>query len=83
MALNTTTVINRLSGEISGQNTRITAKNDINLTSSTNTQMVGRKNESKGRLIGAGLSTGDWNVNASVNKGSEFEKGDSQFYTDT
>ncbi|MEY0699343.1 hemagglutinin repeat-containing protein [Providencia rettgeri] len=66
MALNTTTVINQLSDEISGQNTRITAKNDINLTSATNTQTVDGKNESKGSSIGAGLSTGGWNVNASV-----------------
>ncbi|EJD6378645.1 hemagglutinin repeat-containing protein [Providencia rettgeri] len=66
MALNTTTVINQLSDEISGQNTRITAKNDINLTSARNTQTVDGKNESKGSSIGAGLSTGGWNVNASV-----------------
>ncbi|HHD7738571.1 TPA: hemagglutinin repeat-containing protein [Providencia rettgeri] len=83
LALNTTTVINQLSDEISGQNTRITAKNDINLTSATNTQTVDGKNESKGGSIGAGISTGGWNVNASVNKGSGFEKSDSQFYTDT
>ncbi|MEZ2893784.1 MULTISPECIES: ShlB/FhaC/HecB family hemolysin secretion/activation protein [Providencia] len=49
----------------------------------SNTQTVDGKNESKGSSIGAGLSTGGWNVNASVNKGSGFEKGDSQFYTDT
>ncbi|MCG5280704.1 MULTISPECIES: hemagglutinin repeat-containing protein [Providencia] len=51
---------------MSGQNTRITAKNDINLTSARNTQTVDGKNESKGSSIGAGLSTGGWNVNASV-----------------
>ncbi|ENU1227273.1 hemagglutinin repeat-containing protein [Providencia rettgeri] len=65
------------------KNVTLTAKNDINLTSATNTQKVDGKNESKGGSIGAGISTGGWNVNASVNKGSGFEKGDSQFYTDT
>ncbi|MTC27730.1 filamentous hemagglutinin N-terminal domain-containing protein [Providencia alcalifaciens] len=65
------------------KNVTLTAKNDINLTSATNTQTVDGKNESKGGSIGAGISTGGWNVNASVNKGSGFEKGDSQFYTDT
>ncbi|MEQ5401065.1 hemagglutinin repeat-containing protein [Providencia rettgeri] len=65
------------------KNVTLTAKNDINLTSAINTQKVDGKNESKGSSIGAGISTGGWNVNASVNKGSGFEKGDSQFYTDT
>ncbi|WP_254178461.1 hemagglutinin repeat-containing protein [Providencia rettgeri] len=66
-----------------GKNITLTAKNDINLTSATNTQTVNGKNESKGSSIGAGISTGGWNVNASVNKGNGFEKGNSQFYTDT
>ncbi|WP_272572599.1 two-partner secretion domain-containing protein [Providencia sp. PROV258] len=66
-----------------GKNITLTAKNDINLTSATNTQTVDGKNESKGSSIGAGISTGGWNVNASVNKGNGFEKGNSQFYTDT
>lgn len=66
-----------------GKDITLTAKNDINLTSATNTQTVDGKNESKGSSIGAGLSTGGWNVNASVNKGNGFEKGNSQFYTDT
>lgn len=65
------------------KNITLSAKNDLNLTSATNTQKVDGKNESKGGSIGAGISTGGWNVNASVNKGSGFEKGDSQFYTDT
>ncbi|QIC15581.1 filamentous hemagglutinin N-terminal domain-containing protein [Providencia vermicola] len=65
------------------KNITLTAKNDINLTSATNTQTVDGKNESKGSSIGAGISTGGWNVNASVNKGNGFEKGNSQFYTDT
>ncbi|TOL43290.1 hemolysin BL lytic protein L1, partial [Vibrio parahaemolyticus] len=56
-----------------GKNITLTAKNDINLTSATNTQTVNGKNESKGSSIGAGISTGGWNVNASVNKGNGFE----------
>ncbi|MEI9698436.1 hemagglutinin repeat-containing protein [Moellerella wisconsensis] len=66
-----------------GKDINLTAKNVINLTSATNTQTVDGKNESQGSSIGAGISTGGWNVNASVNKGSGFEKGNSQFYTDT
>lgn len=65
------------------KNITLTAKNDINLTNATNTQTVDGKNESKGSSIGAGISTGGWNVNASVNKGNGFEKGNSEFYTDT
>ncbi|MGO2346730.1 MAG: hemagglutinin repeat-containing protein, partial [Providencia sp.] len=61
----------------------LTAKNDIDLTSASNTQKVDGKNSSSGSSIGAGISTGGWNVNASVNKGSGFEKGNSEFYTDT
>ncbi|MEX9874710.1 hemagglutinin repeat-containing protein [Providencia rettgeri] len=62
----------------------LNAKNDINLSSATNTQTVDSKNESKGTTVGAGISAGKgWNVNASVNKGSGFEKGNSQYYTDT
>lgn len=66
-----------------GKDITLTAKNDLNLTSATNTQTVDGKNESKGSSIGAGISTGGWNVNASANKGNGFEKGNSQFYTDT
>ncbi|MEY0290982.1 hemagglutinin repeat-containing protein, partial [Providencia rettgeri] len=62
----------------------LNAKNDINLSSATNTQTVDSKNESKGTTVGVGISAGTgWNVNASVNKGSGFEKGNSQYYTDT
>ncbi|MEY0044199.1 hemagglutinin repeat-containing protein [Providencia rettgeri] len=62
----------------------LNAKNDINLSSATNTQTVDSKNESKGTTVGVGISAGTgWNVNASVSKGSGFEKGNSQYYTDT
>ncbi|WP_272539035.1 hemagglutinin repeat-containing protein, partial [Providencia sp. PROV197] len=61
----------------------LTAKNDIDLTSASNTQTVDGKNSSSGSSIGAGISSGGWNVNASVNKGSGFEKGNSEYYTDT
>ena len=65
------------------KNITLTAKNDIDLTSASNTQTVDGKNSSSGSSIGAGISSGGWNVNASVNKGSGFEKGNSEYYTDT
>ncbi|MEX9839435.1 hemagglutinin repeat-containing protein, partial [Raoultella planticola] len=65
----------------------LNAKNDINLSSATNTQTVDSKNESKGSSVGVGITAGQggvgWNVNASISKGSGFEKGNSQYYTDT
>ncbi|MGI3429999.1 hemagglutinin repeat-containing protein [Providencia stuartii] len=61
----------------------LTAKNDINLTSATNTQTVDGKNESKGSSMGVGFGTDGFSVNASVNQGKGFEKGNNQFYTDT
>ena len=41
------------------------------------------KNETKGSSIGVGFGTDGFSVNASVNQGKGFEKGNSQFYTDT
>ncbi|WP_374448460.1 hemagglutinin repeat-containing protein [Providencia sp.] len=65
------------------KNVTLTAKNDINLSSATNTQKVDGKNESKGSSMGVGFGTDGLSVNASVNQGKGFEKGNSQFYTDT
>nr|WP_282563733.1 hemagglutinin repeat-containing protein [Providencia stuartii] len=65
------------------KNVTLTAKNDINLTSATNTQTVDGKNESKGSSMGVGFGTDGFSVSASVNQGKGFEKGNSQFYTDT
>lgn len=61
----------------------LTAKNDIDLTSATNTQKVDGKNESKGMSLGVSYGADGFSVNASVNQGKGFEKGNSQFYTDT
>lgn len=65
------------------KNITLTAKNDINLSSATNTQTVDGKNESKGSSMGVGFGTDGLSVNASVNQDKGFEKGNNQFYTDT
>lgn len=70
-----------------GGNLTLNAENDIALTSAQNTQTVDGKNSSKGSSVGVGITFGSngagFNVNASVNKGKGFEKGNSQFATDT
>ncbi|EPF5869551.1 hemagglutinin repeat-containing protein [Morganella morganii] len=70
-----------------GGNLTLNAENDIALTSAQNTQTVDGKNSSKGSSVGVGITFGSGgtglNVNASVNKGKGFEKGNSQFATDT
>ncbi|MEQ5122634.1 hemagglutinin repeat-containing protein [Morganella morganii] len=70
-----------------GGNLTLNAENDITLTSAQNTQTVDGKNSSKGGSVGVGITFGSGgtglNVNASVNKGKGFEKGNSQFATDT
>ncbi|HDF2329268.1 TPA: hemagglutinin repeat-containing protein [Morganella morganii] len=70
-----------------GGNLTLKAENDIALTSAQNTQTVDGKNSSKGSSVGVGITFGSngagFNVNASVNKGKGFEKGNSQFATDT
>ncbi|HDU8673711.1 TPA: hemagglutinin repeat-containing protein [Morganella morganii subsp. morganii] len=70
-----------------GGNLTLNAENDIALTSAQNTQTVDGKNSSKGGSVGVGITFGSngagFNVNASVNKGKGFEKGNSQFATDT
>ncbi len=70
-----------------GGNVTLNAENDIALTSAQNTQTVDGKNSSKGGSVGVGITFGSGgtglNVNASVNKGKGFEKGNSQFATDT
>ncbi|QXO72421.1 hemagglutinin repeat-containing protein [Morganella morganii] len=70
-----------------GGNLALNAENDIALTSAQNTQRVDGKNSSKGSSVGVGITFGSngagFNVNASVNKGKGFEKGNSQFATDT
>ena len=70
-----------------GKDTTLTAAQNIDLLSAMNTQTVDGKNESKGGSIGVGITAGSngvgWNINASVQKGSGFEKGNSQYATDT
>ena len=65
----------------------LNANNNLTLTSAANTQTVDGKNSNKGSSVGVGITAGKggagWNVNASVNKGSGFEKGNSQYYTDS
>ncbi|WP_265524973.1 hemagglutinin repeat-containing protein, partial [Providencia rustigianii] len=41
------------------------------------------KNKSSGMSVGVGYGTDGFSVNANVNQGKGFEKGNSQFYTDT
>lgn len=69
-----------------GGNIALNAQNDIALTSAQNTQTVDGKNSSKGGSVGVGVTFGSngagFNVNASVNKGKGFEKGNSQYATD-
>ncbi|EML4853717.1 hemagglutinin repeat-containing protein [Morganella morganii] len=70
-----------------GGDVTLNAQNDVTLTSAQNTQTTDGKNSSKGGSVGVGLTAGSGgtglNVSASVNKGKGFEKGNSQFATDT
>ncbi|WP_265524437.1 hemagglutinin repeat-containing protein [Providencia rustigianii] len=66
-----------------GKDITLTAKNDIDLSSAKNTQTVDGKNKSSGMSVGVGYGTDGFSVNANVNQGKGFEKGNSQFYTDT
>ncbi|KNC21321.1 hypothetical protein FF38_03676 [Lucilia cuprina] len=66
-----------------GKDITLMAKNDIDLNSAKNTQTVDGKNKSSGMSVGGGYGTDGFSVNASVNQGKGFEKGNSQFYTDT
>ena len=66
-----------------GKDITLMAKNDIDLNSAKNTQTVDGKNKSSGMSVGVGYGTDGFSVNASVNQGKGFEKGNSQFYTDT
>ncbi|WP_299998359.1 hemagglutinin repeat-containing protein [uncultured Cedecea sp.] len=69
------------------KNISLTARNDIALNSAANTQVLDSKNDSKGSSVGVGITAGQggvgWNVNASMSKGSGFEKGNSQYNTDS
>ncbi|HHG9866467.1 TPA: hemagglutinin repeat-containing protein, partial [Proteus mirabilis] len=70
-----------------GGHATLNAQNDITLTSAQNTQTVDGKNSSKGGSVGVGVTFGSngagFNVNASVNRGKGFEKGNSQYATDS
>ncbi len=70
-----------------GKDLTLDATNNLLLTSANNSQTVDGKNSSKGSSVGVGITAGSggfgWNVNASASKGSGFEKGNSQYYTDT
>ncbi|MEX3019738.1 hemagglutinin repeat-containing protein [Kluyvera sp. STS39-E] len=70
-----------------GKDLTLDAAHNLLLTSANNSQTVDGKNSSKGSAVGVGITAGSggfgWNVNASASKGSGFEKGNSQYYTDT
>lgn len=70
-----------------GGHATLNAQNDITLTSAQNTRTVDGKNSSKGGSVGVGVTFGSngagFNVNASVNRGKGFEKGNSQYATDS
>ncbi|MDN0010685.1 hemagglutinin repeat-containing protein [Providencia stuartii] len=61
------------------KNITLTVKKNINLTSATKNS----KSESKSRSFWVGIGTDDFSANGSVNPGKGFEKGNSQFYTDS
>ncbi|WP_392414799.1 hemagglutinin repeat-containing protein [Edwardsiella piscicida] len=70
-----------------GGDIALDAQHDITLLSAQNTQTVDGKNSSQGSSVGVGITFGSngigFNVNASVNKGKGFEKGNSRYATDT
>ncbi|HCR4018938.1 TPA: hemagglutinin repeat-containing protein [Morganella morganii] len=70
-----------------GGHATLNAQNDITLTSAQNIRTVDGKNSSKGGSVGVGVTFGSngagFNVNASVNRGKGFEKGNSQYATDS
>jgi filamentous hemagglutinin len=65
------------------KNISLMAKNDIDLKSASNRQKVNSKNASQGLSMGIGYGTDGWSANVGANKSQGFEKGNSQFFTDS